>query len=213
MYPAGHNEGTVTPNDGQTWPRGHNSQNDCPTRFWKYPGVQRVKFERPLPGHMAPAGHVRVSPDGQKLPAGHTAKWKRSLLEEKSTPLLLTSTTTDPGAETGDEHTKLSGDRNIALTILLPNLQTAEVSFKNPNPVIKTAVSPETDALNGDMLTTVTGSTNRKKAPPTSEKSIEFVENPTAKTPVAPAGVVHNATDSDWYDASTATLPKEHFML
>jgi hypothetical protein len=111
--------------------------------------------------------------------------------------LLLTSTTTDPGADTGDAHTKFSGERKIAGTILLPNLQTEEVSFKNPSPVMKTAVSPETDALNGEMLTTVIGSTKRKKAPPTSEKSIAFVEKPTEKTPVTPAGVVHNATDSD----------------
>jgi hypothetical protein len=93
---------------------------------------------------------------------------------------LLTSTTIEPGAETGDAHTKFSDDRNIAGTILLPNLQTEDVSFKNPNPVIKTAVSPETEALNGEILTTDIGSTNWKYAPPASEKSIALVENPTA---------------------------------
>jgi len=73
---------------------------------------------------------------------------------------LLTSTTTEPGAETGEEHTKFSDERNIAATILLPNLQTEDVSFKNPRPVMKTAVSPETEALNGEILTTDIGSTN-----------------------------------------------------
>jgi hypothetical protein len=82
---------------------------------------------------------------------------------------LLTSTTTDPGAETGEAQTRFSDDKNTAGTILLPNLHTEEVSFKNPNPVIKTAVSPETEARNGEMLTTDTGSTNWKYAPPASK--------------------------------------------
>jgi hypothetical protein len=73
---------------------------------------------------------------------------------------LLTSTTTEPGAETGEAHTKFSDDRKIAGTILSPNLHTEDVSFKNPNPVINTAVSPETEARKGDMLTTEIGSTN-----------------------------------------------------